>query len=162
MNSKQADSSERERVLKDYLPAPPRTKMTSSEPTAEVENVRTEESVIGSSNDDSIHTKETVDTEEATKTFRTEEPETTVPTASRRISGKQRKESLEEYRETFLQVPKLEDRKPVFVSCEVRDKLDEIVRKLGERKMSVSGFIENLALHHLEIYQEDLEAWKKL
>jgi len=53
--------------------------------------------------------------------------------------------SLEEYRNTFLQVPKIDDRKPVFVSCDVRDKLDEFVRKLGGRKMSVSGLIENIA-----------------
>jgi hypothetical protein len=39
------------------------------------------------------------------------------PTKSNRISSKQRKESFEEYRETFLRVPKIEDRKPVFISC---------------------------------------------
>ena len=69
---------------------------------------------------------------------------------------------MEEYKEIFLHVPKLEDRKPVFVSSEVRDSLDEIVRKLGGRRMSVSGFIENLVRHHLELYQEDVESWKKL
>lgn len=84
------------------------------------------------------------------------------PTVSKRSSGKQRKESLEEYRQTFLTVPKIEDRKPVFISCEVRDRLDEIVRKLGGRGRSVSGFIVNLARHHLEIYQEDVDGWKKL
>ncbi len=71
-----------------------------------------------------------------------------TPTAPKRTGSKQRKESLEQYREAFLQVPKLVDRKPVFVSLETRDKLDEIVRRLGGRKMSVSGFIENLARHH--------------
>lgn len=81
---------------------------------------------------------------------------------TRRAGSKQRKESLEQYRETFLQVPKLEDRKPVFVSRETRDRLDEIVRKLGGRRMSVSGFIENLARHHLGLYLEDVENWKKL
>jgi hypothetical protein len=85
-----------------------------------------------------------------------------VPTASTRTGSKQRKESLEQYREAFLQVPKLEDRKPVFVSREIRDRLDEIVRKLGGRRMSVSGFIENLARHHIELYHEDVENWKKL
>ncbi len=85
-----------------------------------------------------------------------------MPTASKRTGNKQRKESLEQYRETFLQVPKLEDRKPVFVSREVRDRLDEIVRRLGGRRMSVSGFIENLARYHLELYNEDVENWKKL
>jgi hypothetical protein len=44
----------------------------------------------------------------------------------------------------------------------MRDKLDDIVRKLGGRKMSVSGLIENLVRHHLEIYMEDFESWKKL
>ncbi len=85
-----------------------------------------------------------------------------LSTTSRRIGSKQRKESLEQYREIFLQVPKLEDRKPVFVSREIRDRLDEIVRKLGGRRMSVSGFVENLARHHLELYHEDVENWKKL
>ena len=80
----------------------------------------------------------------------------------KRISSKQRKESFEEYQQTFLSVPTLEDRKPVFISRGVRDSLDEIARKLGGRKMSASGFIENLARHHLEVYQDDVEMWKKL
>jgi hypothetical protein len=67
----------------------------------------------------------------------------------RKISSKHRKESLEEYREAFPQIPKLNDRKPVFISREVRDRLDEIARKLGGRGMSLSGFIVNLARHHL-------------
>ena len=90
------------------------------------------------------------------------EPVIDTGSTVKRISSKQRKESLEEYQQTFLSVPKLEDRKPVFISRDVRDGLDEIVRKLGGRRMSVSGFIENLARHHLEIYREDVEMWKKL
>ena len=53
-------------------------------------------------------------------------------------------------------------RKPVFVSGEVRDRLDEFVRRLGGRKMSVSGLLENIARQHLEIYSEDFEQWRKL
>ena len=86
----------------------------------------------------------------------------TTEVSAKRISTKQRKESLEEYRQAFLQIPKLEDRKPAFISREVRDHLDEIARKLGGRRMSVSGFIENLARHHLELYREDVESWKKM
>ncbi|EOA49148.1 DUF3408 domain-containing protein [Bacteroides salyersiae] len=89
------------------------------------------------------------------------QPETS-PAPQRRVSSRQRKLSLDEYRSTFLQVPKIEDRKPVFVSCEVRDRLDEFVRKLGNRKMSVSGLLENIARQHLEIYSEDFEQWRKL
>lgn len=79
-----------------------------------------------------------------------------------RISSRQRRASLEEYREIFMTVPKIIDRQPVFVSREIRDRIDQIVRRLGERKMSVSGFLENLARYHLDLYADDLEQWKRL
>lgn len=66
------------------------------------------------------------------------------------------KEQSFDYRKTFLTAPKLEDRKPVFVSREIRDSLDKIARRLGDRKMSVSGFLENMAKHHLETYKDEI------
>lgn len=80
----------------------------------------------------------------------------------KRISSKQRRLSLEEYRTTYLQVPKIADRKPVFVSGEVRDSLDRIVRYFGGRGMSASGMVGNLVRQHLETYREDIEQWRKL
>ena len=88
----------------------------------------------------------------------TEEP----PTIQRRVSSKQRRLSLEEYRNTYLKVPVIKDRKPVFLSCEVRDRLDDYVHKLGGRKMSVSGLLENIARQHLDTYDADFEQWRKL
>ena len=85
-----------------------------------------------------------------------------TPQVVRRISGKQRRASLEEYKETFLPVPFIEDRKPVFLSRSTRDALDRIVRMFGERRMSVSGLVENIARQHLATYGEDIEAWRKL
>ena len=85
-----------------------------------------------------------------------------VPLVVRRISGKQRRASLEEYKDTFLPVPSIEDRKPVFLSRSTRDALDRIVRMFGGRKISVSGLVENIARQHLAAYGEDIEAWRKL
>ena len=85
-----------------------------------------------------------------------------TPQVVRRISGKQRRASLEEYKETFLSVLSIEDRKPVFLSRSTRDALDRIVRMFGERRMSVSGLVENIARQHLATYGEDIEAWRKL
>ena len=87
---------------------------------------------------------------------------TVITESTKRTSTKQRKESLEEYKETFLKAPKIIDRQPVFISRELRDKIDELVRRIGERKMSVSGFIENVIRHHLETYKDDIERWKRL
>ena len=85
-----------------------------------------------------------------------------APHVVRRISGKQRRASLEEYKDSFLSIPSIEDRKPVFLSRSTRDALDRIVRMFGERRMSVSGLVENIARQHLAIYGEDIEAWRKL
>ena len=92
------------------------------------------------------------------------QPSTAVepPTIQRRVSGKQRRLSLEEYSSSYLKVPIIIDRKPVFVSCEVRDRLEDYVRKLGGRKMSVSGLLENIARQHLDTYDADFEQWRKL
>ena len=81
--------------------------------------------------------------------------EEAFPASQRRISTRQRKLSLDEYRKAFLQVPRIEDRKPVFVSGEVRDRLDEFVRRLGGRKMSVSGLRTSSSGESCNIFLND-------
>ena len=106
-----------------------------------------------------------INEETTTETQSIMEVSTTIeepPAIQRRVSSKQRKLSLEEYRNTYLKVPVIIDRKPVFVSCEVRDRLEDYVRKLGGRKMSVSGLLENIARQHLDTYDADFEQWRKL
>ncbi len=182
MSSKQTDSSQGKKQIPDgWSPTSVAGTKKSSEPTGkEVEaefqkmlengiidgvslnrNVSNEdESSIGAN--DTIQSEDRNNTMDSLQTEPAELTDAARSTMSKRTSSKQRKESLEEYRQTFLQVTKLEDRKPVFVSREVRDRIDEIVHRLGGRGRSVSGFIENLARHHLETYQDDVELWKKL
>ena len=104
-------------------------------------------------------------TEEA-ETAMTDEPSSVttedVVMPQKRVSSKQRRLSLEEYRITYLQVPKIINRKPVFVSETVRDELDRVVRYLGGKGMSASGLIENLVRLHLDAYRNDIEQWRKL
>lgn len=185
-NTVQTNSTEKKQVPSDWLPTSvgktKSPKLTGKEMDAEFQKMLEEGVIDGISPnrngteepEHSIGNNETLQPEERNNTtdslhtelqkqaVPTNSAVPTMPTTSKRTSNKQRKESLEEYRETFLQVPTLEDRKPVFVSREVRDRLDEIVRRLGGRRMSLSGFIENLARHHLEIYHDDIEIWKKL
>jgi hypothetical protein len=99
--------------------------------------------------------------EQARQTESTQPTQSNQPTQPR-ISSRQRRASLDEYREAFLIAPKIVDRQPVFVSRETRDRIDSMVRRLGERKMSVSGFLENLARHHLDLYADDLEQWRRM
>ena len=87
-----------------------------------------------------------------------EQPPT--PIIQRRVSSKQRKLSLEEYRNTFMRPYKIEDRKPVFISGKLRKILDKFACKIGEDRMSMSGLLENIVCHHIELYSEDFEHWK--
>ena len=87
-----------------------------------------------------------------------EQPPT--PPIQRRVSSKQCKLSLEEYRNTFMRPYKIEDRKPVFISGKLRKMLDKFACKIGEDRMSMSGLLENIVRHHIELYSEDFEHWK--
>ncbi len=119
-----------------------------------------------SKSDANIQSKEPATDRQPTEPSRLPEP-ADKPTelssvSAKRISQKQRKASLEEYKNSFLIPPKITDRKTVYLSAETRDRLDEIVRRLGERGSSVSGFIENMAKEHLEAYHDEIEQWKRL
>ena len=98
-------------------------------------------------------------TDEAPPTNVVEEQPPTPP-IQRRVSSKQRKLSLEEYRNTFMRPYKIEDRKPVFISGKLRKMLDNVACKIGEDRMSMSGLLENIVRHHIELYSEDFEHWK--
>ncbi|MDR1501014.1 MAG: DUF3408 domain-containing protein [Prevotella sp.] len=176
MNSKQTDNGQQKKTMpEDWSPVPsiggkPSTPKSNNENKDELlkEFLGREDSNamdVGANKENTnnglgqnIQTEDEINTKDSLQT----KPVIDTGSTVKRISSKQRKESLEEYQQTFLSVPTLEDRKPVFISREIRDSLDEIVRKLGGRRMSVSGFIENLARHHLAIYQDDVELWKKL
>ena len=75
---------------------------------------------------------------------------------------RKRRITLDEYKERYLQVPRITNRKPVFISEELRNRLDRLVRYHGERGMSASGFVENLLRLHLDALERNFEAWRKL
>ena len=99
------------------------------------------------------------DSEESTKVVEVAQ-QPSAPPIQRRMSSKQRKLSLEEYRNTFMRPYKIEDRKPVFISGKLRKMLDKFACKIGEDRMSMSGLLENIVRHHIELYADDLEHWK--
>ena len=84
------------------------------------------------------------------------------PTIREQVSSKQRRLSLNEYGTVFLPVPKIDQPKPVFISESLRDELDKVARRLGGKRMSASGIVENMVKHHFGIYGEDMEQWFKL
>lgn len=96
------------------------------------------------------------------KTTEKENMAMTVENREQKSSLATCKEALADYKRIYLSVPSIEDRKPVFLSKETRDRLDRIVRLFGERKMSVSGITENIVRRHLEVYEKEIDEWRKL
>jgi len=45
---------------------------------------------------------------------------------------------------------------PVFISARLRDELDKMARRLGGKRMSASGIVENMVKHHLTVYGDEL------
>jgi hypothetical protein len=81
---------------------------------------------------------------------------------TKRTSSRQKKADYAEYQATFLQTPKIVNAKPLFISLEKKEALNRIARLLGDEKLSPSGLVENILHHHLEMYKEDIELWRKL
>ncbi|MCE9145891.1 DUF3408 domain-containing protein [Bacteroides fragilis] len=110
--------------------------------------------------------------EEKNPSFANERTQQGVPTAPtspttqgeqiKRSSPKQRRASMEEYQQTYLTTPKIVDRQTIFISRTLRDEVDIVVRRLGDRKLSVSGFVENLVRAHLNDYASELDGWKRM
>ena len=73
-------------------------------------------------------------------------------TVQRRISTKMRRGTLEAYKQTFLFLQKLNDRKAVYLSRETQERADFVVRRLGDRRSNLSSFVENIVRLHLEEY----------
>ena len=44
----------------------------------------------------------------------------------------------------------------------LRDELDKIARRLGGKRMSASGIVENMVKRHLIMYGDELKEWYKL
>lgn len=105
---------------------------------------------------------DTTNGEDISDTITATDKSTVSDDNTKRSNLRQRKAAFEEYRRLFLTTPKIKHRKPVFISEDIRERLDEIARRLGYKGMSASGFLENMAIHHLKKYEEDIELWRKL
>ena len=84
------------------------------------------------------------------------------PPASAPRKAKSHKEDLAAFRETYLQPVRISHRKAVYVSDETQQRLDFVVRRIGLRGASISGYVERVLREHLDGYKDSIEQWRKL
>ena len=123
---------------------------TEDESTLQEETAvpETERLTIEQNTENTIHSEPIRNTESAT--------------VQRRISAKMRKKTLEAYKQAYLVPTKLNNRKAVYLSREIQERADFIVRRLGDSGSNLSSFVENIVRQHLEEYGEDIEKWRRL
>ena len=84
------------------------------------------------------------------------------PPAAAPRKAKSHKEDLAAFRETYLQPARISHRKAVYVSDETQQRLDFVVRRIGLRGASISGYVERVLQEHLDGYKDSIEQWRKL
>ena len=91
-----------------------------------------------------------------------EEVISAAPPAPVHRKSKSHKEDLATFRETYLQPARISHRKAVYVSDETQQRLDFVVRRIGLRGASISGYVERVLREHLDGYKDSIELWRKL
>ena len=91
-----------------------------------------------------------------------EEVISTAPPAPVPRKTKSHKEDLAAFREMYLQPARISHRKAVYVSDETQQRLDFVVRRIGLRGASISGYVERVLREHLDGYKDSIEQWRKL
>ena len=61
-----------------------------------------------------------------------------------------------DYISLFMHRNDLYDRKAIYISKELQDKLSEIVFFIRKREMTLGMYVENILLRHLEDYKEEI------
>ena len=84
------------------------------------------------------------------------------PPAAAPRKAKSHKEDLAAFRDTYLQPVRISHRKAVYVSDETQQRLDFVVRRIGLRGASISGYVECVLREHLDGYKDSIEQWRKL
>lgn len=75
------------------------------------------------------------------------------PTINKRSK---RSSNTEDYATTFLCRNEIRERKSIYVSQLVHEKVKLIIKRIADDDASVGGYIDNVLKHHLEKYKEEI------
>lgn len=72
------------------------------------------------------------------------------------IRTRRKNPAKRDYISLFMHRNDLYDRKAIYISRELQDKLSEIVLFIRKREMTLGMYVENILLKHLEDYKEEI------
>lgn len=94
-----------------------------------------------------------------------QEPQTSSDTAekvpSAPVTSRTRRSTLPDYETTFMKPYPVKHRVMLYVSDQTRNKLSEVVRKVGNGEISLTSYVENILQNHLDTYKEEINRLHK-
>ena len=74
-----------------------------------------------------------------------------------RESAKKKKQSVTDYESVFLIRNELQNRQGLYINKENYDTLQSLINVIRRKsKLSVSGLVDNIIRHHIDLYEEDI------
>ena len=74
-----------------------------------------------------------------------------------RVSRRERRKADKgDYESLFICRNTLKNRKTIYIAIELQDTLAEIVMSMRNRYMTIGIYVENIILHHLETYKDEI------
>lgn len=74
-----------------------------------------------------------------------------------KTSAKRKRKSPDDYPDVFFVRVDFTHRKPLYITAATHRRLMRIVHLMDESKATISSYVENIILHHLETFREDID-----
>lgn len=65
-------------------------------------------------------------------------------------------EQIIDYAKNFLNRNELETRQGIYIEKATIETIKHIIHTIGDEKLTISGFVENVLQHHFETYKEEI------
>ena len=75
---------------------------------------------------------------------------------SQGIPMKRKESDKGDYESLFICRNTLKNRKTIYIAKDLQDTLAEIVMSMRNRDMTIGIYVENIILHHLETYKDEI------
>ncbi len=76
---------------------------------------------------------------------------------SSKIPGKKKRKTQGDYQDVFFVRVDFTHRKPLYITAATHRRLMRIVHLMDESKATISSYVENIILNHLETFREDID-----
>jgi hypothetical protein len=91
------------------------------------------------------------------KSAPSEQAEIKIVEPAAKPAEKRKRKSQEDYQSLFFNRIDFTHRKPLYITATTHRRLMRIVHLMDESKATISSYVENIILNHLETFKEDIE-----